>query len=155
MQNPHIVSGGDPFVEFPLLSLSLIQKFYLVHRVPEDGRSTLGPIIFDQAPFPALEIFAIDCETSISHLLSALFSNPASPPSLKTLAFFNCDLDEGFMEKLMRCASDRKGTTSAPLRRVVIVDPDGMFPSVASIRKLEEHVPVVDVRLGTELPDDL
>ena len=155
LENTYIFSWGDPFVEFPQLSLTHIQEFRLVHRVPEDGDYTPVPIVFDQSSFPALETLAVDCETSVSHLLSALFSNPSSPPSLKTLAFLNCDLDEDFMEKLTRYASDRRGTTSAWLHQVVIVNSDGILPSVSSIRKLEEHVPVVDVKVGTKLPKDL
>jgi len=59
------------------------------------------------------------------------------------------------MEDLTRFSSDRKSTTSAWLHRVVIIDQDGEFPSAASIRALGRHVPVVDVRFGTELPTDL
>ena len=155
MRTLHILDGGDPFVEFPLFSLTHIREFRLAHRVPEDEDYTSDFIVFDPSSFPALEILTVDCETSVSHLLSAMFSNPSSPPSLKTLAFLNCDLDEDFMEKLTRYASDRKGTTSAWLHQVMIINSDGMLPSVASIRKLGKHVPVVDVKVGMELPKDL
>ena len=154
-QNVHTVSGDVPFVEFPLLSLSLIQEFRLIHRAPRDENYTPNPIVFDQSFFPALQILAVNCQTSASHLLSALFSTPSSPPSLEILAFLNCDLDEVFMEELTRYASDRKGTTSAQLRRVTIINSGGVFPSVASIRKLEEHVPVVDLKVGRGLPKGL
>ena len=155
LQNKLILDVDDPFVEFPLLSLSHVQEFRLFHRELKDEHHTINPIVFDQSLFPALEILAVDCGTSISHLLSALFSNPSSPPSLKTLAFLNCDLDEDFMKELKRYASDRKGTTSAPLHRVVIVNSDGTFPRVSSIHELGKYVPVIDVRLGAELPRDL
>ena len=59
------------------------------------------------------------------------------------------------MKELKRYASDRKGTTSAPLHRVVIVNSDGTFPRVSSIHELGKYVPVIDVRLGAELPRDL
>ena len=155
LEDVYTVGRGDPFVEFPRLSLTHIQEFRLVHRVPGGEGYTPSPIVFDQSSFPALQILTVDCETSVSHLLSALFSNPSFPPSLKTLAFLNCDLDEDFMGKLTRYASDRKGTTSARLHQVVIVNSDGILPSVTSIRKLGKHVPVVDVKVGTELPKDL
>jgi hypothetical protein len=67
----------------------------------------------------------------------------------------DCDLTEDFMEELTQYASKRKATTSAWLYKVVIVHRGGVFPSIAAIRKLGEHVPVVDVRVGTELPRDL
>ena len=59
------------------------------------------------------------------------------------------------MEALTRFASDRTKTTSAWLRRVVIVDSGGNFPSVDSINALRKHVPVVNVSVGEELPTDL
>ena len=134
-QSPFILTEVPTFVEFPLLPLT--------------------PLVFDQSPFPALEILVVNCETSISHLLSALFSNPPSPPLLKTLAFIGCNLTEDFMEELTQYASKRKDTTSAWLYKVVITHPDGVFPSISAIRKLTEHVSVVDVRIGAKLPGDL
>jgi len=59
------------------------------------------------------------------------------------------------MEELTLFASARKYTTSARLRRVVIVDSGGKFPSAASIDALEKQVPIVDIRRGKELPTDL
>ena len=112
----------------------------------------LEPVVFDPSVFPALETFTIDCEIQISHLLSTLLSNPSFSPSLKTLAFLNCDLSGGSMEALTRFASERTKTTSARLRRVVIVDSKGNLPSVASIDALEKYVPIVNVDVGKELP---
>ena len=59
------------------------------------------------------------------------------------------------MQELIQFASGRKHTTSAWLHHVIITRRDGIFPSVDSIRKLEKHVPVVDVRFGRNLPTDL
>lgn len=59
------------------------------------------------------------------------------------------------MEELTRFASGRRNTTSALLRRVVIIDSKGNLPNVASINALEEYVPVVDVYIGKTLPKDL
>jgi hypothetical protein len=59
------------------------------------------------------------------------------------------------MEELTRFASDRKTYTSAQLHRVVILRGEGKLPSTTSVRKLEEHVPVVDVRDGMKIPTDL
>ena len=147
----------DPFAEFPLLPLTLttIREFRLVHRRSERALSPLKPTVFQPSFFPALETLAVNCETSVSYLFSVLFSNPSSPPSLKTLAFFDCNLTEDFMEELMRFASSRKNTTSARLHRVVIVNSKGKLPGFASIDALGKHVPVVDVRMSKELPKDL
>lgn len=154
LQRHTIPGGGIPFAEFPLLPLTHVRELRLTHRLPELIQQTVSPQAFDQSSFPALETLVVDCGTSVSHLLSALFSNPSSP-SLKTLTFMNCDLTEKFVEELTQYASKRGGITSAPLYKVVIIHPDGVFPSIASIRKLEEHVSVIDVRMGTKLPKDL
>jgi len=67
----------------------------------------------------------------------------------------NCDLTKDFMEGLTQYVSKRKSTTSAWLYKVVIVHTDGVFPSNTAIRKLREHVSVIDVRIGMGLPGDL
>ena len=59
------------------------------------------------------------------------------------------------MKELTRYASRRKETTSAWLYRVLIVNPDGVFPGISFIRELALNVPIVDVKVGTELPKDL
>ena len=141
-----------PFVEFPRLPLTNIRHFRLHNyewRPP-------GPTSFPQlTSFPALETLTIESGIKLSHLLSALFSNPSALPSLKTLAFLNCVITEEFMQELSQFASDRKNATLARIHRVIIIHPNGLFPSNASIRKLGERVPIVDVRVAEELPTEL
>jgi len=151
---PRIYHGDRPFVEFPLLPLTDIRELRLIHRMSESPWATFGAEFYISF-FPALEIFATDYEEQLCYSLPTLFSDPSFPPSLKTLAFLNCDLSGGFMEELTRFASGRRNTTSALLRRVVIIDSKGNLPSVASINALEEYVPVVDVCIGKTLPKDL
>ena len=137
-----------PFSEFSLLPLANIRQFHLdlVHpscTMPFDHLSF----------FPAIETFIVS-GADLS-LLSTLLSNPSASSSLKTLAFWDCVLTEEFMKDLTQFASNRKKTALAWLHRVVVVHSDGILPSVASIRGLEEHIPVVDARIATELPMDL
>ena len=144
------------FVEFPRFTLTNIRRFHLNTRGWELIRPSPGPRVFHHlSSFPALETLTIGWETDLFRLLSPLLSNPSSSPSLETLAFLNCDLSEEFVEGLIRFASDRKNTTSARLHHVVIVHWEEKFPSIASIRNLEEHIPIVDVRVDTEIPKDL
>ena len=149
-------SGRDRslFGEFRLLPLTNIREFRLKYRRPE-GMQNLDRVVFKPSVFPALETFAIDCEIQISQFLSALLSNPSFSPSLRTLAFLNCDFSGDSLEALTRFASGRTKTTSAWLRRVVIVDSKGNLPSIASIDALEKYVPIVNVGVGKELPTDL
>ena len=150
------LDSNIPFAEFPRLSLADIQKFHLDPCGWEPTQPPHDPIVFHHlSSFPALETLIIQRETDLSSLLPDLLSNPSASPSLKTLAFFDCVLSDEFMEELTRFASDRKNTTSAWLHRVVIIHRDGIFPNIASIRKLEVHVPVVDARIATDLPTDL
>ena len=142
-----------PFVEFPLLPLVDIQRFHLDTYVPPQPYS--GPSALHLSSFTALETFIMYHTDFMS--LSVFLPNPATS-RLKTVAFFNCLLSEEFMEALAQFASDRKNTTLTRLQRVVIVQErhqSEMFPSIASIRKLERHIPLVDVRIATELPRDL
>jgi hypothetical protein len=141
---------ADPFVAFPPLFLANIRELRLMPSL----RNT-NPPIFHPPPFPALETLAIRCKSSPSHLLSTLFSNPSSSPSLKTLAFLNCDLSDGFMEELVGFALNRKGTTAAWLHHVVIVDSGGRFPGTHWMDVLAEHVPIVDVRRDKKFPADM
>ena len=148
------ISESDiPFAEFPRLPLTDVRRLHLNTRWWKPIRP---PMVFHHLSFfPALAIFIIERDAELSHLLSALFSNPSSSPSLKALAFLDCVITEEFMEELRRFSSDRKNTTSAWLHSVVILHREGKFPSIGSIRKLGEHVPVVDVRIAEELPTDL
>jgi len=153
------LSPEDPFAEFPLLHLTNIRAFHLIRRELVlnlgDSPDRLARMTFPPASLPALQMLAIEREVHTPHLFSALFSDPSASPSLITLAFMDCELDEGFMEALTRFAVARKNTPSASLNRVVVVNSKGILPGIASIDALGRHVPVVDVRIGKKLPTDL
>ena len=143
----------NPFIEFPRLPLASIRQLHLNAR---EWEPIGDPVAFHHlSSFPALKTFIIECKTDLSHFLSALLSNPPASPSLNTLAFMDCVLTEEFMKQLTQFAFDRKNTTSARLHRVVITHRDGILPSMASIRYLEEHVPIVEVRTAANLSTDL
>ena len=145
-----------PFVEFPRLPLANIRRFCLDIHGWELFRLSPDPVVFQHmSSFPALETFTVGREIDLSLLLSALLLNPSASPTLKILAFVDCVLTEEFMKELTQFAFDRKNTASAWLDRVVIIHRGGILPDIASIRGLEERVPVVGVRTGVELPADL
>ena len=147
---------NTPFIEFPRLPLASIREFRLDNRWWGLIHSRPDPEVFHHlSSFPALETFTIRSDGDLSYVLSPLLSGPSTSPCLKTLGFWDCIITEEFMERLARFASDRKNTASSWLRRVVIVHQEGKFPSAASIRELKEHVPVVDVWIAPELPEDL
>ena len=142
-------SSENPFQEFPLLPLNSIREFRLEHRAPSI------PAELHLSSFPSLEVLVIDGGTYNSPL-STVLPSPTSPSSLKTLAFLNFGVTEGFIAELAQFAFNRKNTTSAPLHRVVILNSsNGQLPSVASVERLRKRVPVVEVMQGRELPEDL
>ena len=113
-----------------------------------------GPL--NPSIFPVLGTLALEHNSSPQGTLSVLFSSPESFPLPKTLALLDCNPSEVFMESLERFASERKNIVSAGLGRVVIVCQERESPSVESIRAVERHGSVVDVRPSPmELPDDL
>ena len=127
-----------PFMEFPVLPLTNVKELRLVDSDPF--------VMSPQSFFPALETLIFKCDTGSSHLFFTSFPDPSLFPSLKTIGFLECAVAEELMEELTRFASNRKTTTPAWLHRVVIVHRDANFPTAASIRELEKHVPIVDVR---------
>ena len=134
------------FLELPLLPLNDVQELWL----KRSKYRLWTPVLFPPSLFPALAALAIKRDIDISNTLSILFSTPASSPSLRTLAFLDCVITEEFMEELTRFASNHKNTSWTWLHRVVIVHLEGELPSEASIRKFEEHVPVVDVLIDVD-----
>ena len=144
----------DLLTRSPPPHLANVRNFYLIRPTSVHIPIPQVHIVFPPSFLPSLEMLAIDGEATVLLLFSEFFSNPSSP-SLKILAFLDCDINEGFMEELTRFASDRKKTTSAWLYRVVIVNSKGILPRIASIDALRKLVPVVDVQVGTKLPADL
>jgi len=56
---------------------------------------------------------------------------------LKTLAFLDFGITEGFIAELAQFASNRKNTTSATLHHVVIINSaNGQVPGVTSVKRL-------------------
>lgn len=138
----------DPFGEFPLLPLAKIRELRLECR----GSWVLKQ--FRLSSFPSLEVLAVDGGSKVS-LLSPVLPDPASSPSLETLAFLNCVITENFMAQLTQVALDRTTGTSTSLRRLVIIDSEGELPAAASIERLRKHVSAVEVLEGREFPKDL
>lgn len=144
--------ANSDFVGLPLANVREVRFTYS----RANTRSVSDPPAFNPSSFPALETLAVDCDANVQRVLSALLSSPWSSPSLKTLAFLNCDLPEEFMEELLRFVYKRQNVpTSTWLYRVVIVNGLGTFPSAASIRRLRQYVKIVDVRMEDELSTDL
>jgi len=134
------------FREFPLLSLSSVRELH-----PE-YHALLAATQLHLLSFSSLGALAISNANSLP--LSTVSPDPT--PSLKTLAFVDCVITEGFVTELAQFASDRKNTASVPLHRVVIVNSSNeQLPSIVFIERLSKHVAVVEVMEGRKLPEDL
>jgi len=119
------------------------------------------PYVFDERALspvmkflPALEILAISRTTASSlGLFSALTEEPALCPVLKTIAFFDCDINPDEMQKLGEALTRRRDSTAARVYRVVIVSSTGKMPDHASVQQLRKTVPFVYIRMDDKLPD--
>jgi len=106
------------------------------------------------ARLPALETLVLVGVTSFpTHSLDFLAEEPIPCPSLKTIAFFDCDLGRTMIGELEGVVSRRKNSTAAWLHRVVIVCRFGKFPDRQLVHRLRQFIPRVDVRMDEELPD--
>ena len=158
---------GPPLlgVEFPVLRLANMREIrFKCYR-------SWVPSHLHLSSFPSLEIlavgahdtgdlFAYDDDSPFDLFtprgsLSPVLPDPRSSPSLKTLAFLDRAITEDFMAKLTRVALDRRNHTSTSLRRVVIMNSEGRFPSVGSIKRLRKYVSIVELLEGKELPKGL
>jgi hypothetical protein len=102
---------------------------------------------------PALEILAISKTAFPVGLLSALTQEPVLGPALKTIAFFDCDIDSGIIKDLGEAIAKRRDSAGARLYRVVIVSSTTIPLDLASIQQLRNFVPCVEVRMDDKLPD--
>ena len=143
------------FADLTVLPLANVREVCLYYR-KETTKTTHKPPAFYPSHFPALETLTVDCNVDVLPVLSVLLSNSPPSPSLKTIGFLNCELSQGFMEELTRFASERQNIpTSTRLHRIQIVHSDGVFPSIASVRKLRMYVRIVEVRAEDGFSMDL
>ena len=84
--------------------------------------------------------------------LSALAKEGPLCPSLKTIAFFDCEVNEDVIKELEEVLAKRRDSTAARLYRVVIVNPTRALPNLQLFRRLKKFVLRVDVGVGDELP---
>ena len=85
--------------------------------------------------------------------LAFLAEEPVVCPSLKTIAFFDCDVTPVVIKELETVVARRKNSTAAWLYRVVIVRRTGALPDHGLIHGLRQFVPCVDARMAEKLPD--
>lgn len=137
---------GNVFREFTVLPVAGIREFRFKCRGSR-ARTELH-----LSSLPSLEVLVVEADIH-GPTTPPVFPDPTSPSCLKTLVFVNCGFDEAFLAELTQFACERKNTTSTSLHRVVIIDT--YRPTADSIMRLREHVPVVEVMEGWELPEDL
>jgi hypothetical protein len=103
--------------------------------------------------FPALEALVISGPgIRLPESLPVLAKEPTPCPSLKTIAFFDCEVTADVIRELERMLAKRRESTAARLHRVVIVNNRLALPELQLIHKLRKFVPRVDVGVGDELP---
>ena len=101
---------------------------------------------------PALETLVL-VDVSSFQPLAFLAEEPMLCPSLKAIAFFDCNVDRRVIEDLEEVVAKRKKSTVAWLHRVVIIRRTGALPDHRLIHRLRRSVPCVDARIDEKLPD--
>ena len=101
---------------------------------------------------PALETLVMVGGHDSYSLSAFLVAEPVLCPSLKTIAFLNCELGYG-IKRLEEAVARRKQSTAAWLHRIIIVSQTGDFPRHDLVLQLRKCVPCVDIRIDDKLPD--
>jgi hypothetical protein len=136
----------DP--EFFLFTTTSVREFHA--KVSPSREALFRPL----SRLPALEtLVLLDVASFPPHSLDFLAEEPVLCPSLKTIAFFDCDLGSRTIGELEEIVARRKNSTAAWLHRVVIVRRVGKLPDHKLIRRLRQSVPRVDARIDEELPE--
>ena len=139
--------GTYAYWELSTFSTTAVREFHVKTGSCHD---LSGPL----ARLPALETLVLVGVTTFPHRsLDFLAEEPIPCPSLKTIAFFDCDLGPTMIEELEGVVSRRKNSTAAWLHRVVIVCRFRGLPSRELIHRLRQFIPRVDARIDEELPD--
>ena len=137
--------GFAPYPELSLFTVSTVRELHLKTSY------YLDPSLLSQ--FPALETLALVDVADFSALFVFLTAEPVVCPSLKTIAFLNCDLDYYIIRELEEKVAKRKNSTAARLYKIVIVSQTGRYLDHDFILQLRSFVPCVDVRIDDKLPD--
>ena len=142
----NVPSNLDP--EFFLFTTTSVRELHA--KVSPSRESLFRPL----SRLPALETLVfVDIASFPPHSLDFLAEEPVLCPSLKTIAFFDCDLGSRTIGELEEIVARRKNSTAAWLHRVVIVRRAGKLPDHKLIRRLRQSVPRVDARIDEELPE--
>jgi hypothetical protein len=143
-RQPSIYSG------ISLFSTSAVQEFHVdIHpNTPTDNR-----LSWVLERLPALETLVI-AETALPlGALRMLAREPVLCPSLKTIVFFNCDMQEGVIKELGDAIATRKDLFATRLYRVIIINSTAVLPNLQTIQRLRRLVPCVELRIDDKIPD--
>jgi len=141
--------GPRMYEGFSLFTTRAVREFRIcVYTLDSSGAKLSWPLEY----LPALEALVFWKTRLPPGSLSALAKEDPLCPSLKIIAFFDCEVTEDIIEELEEVLSKRRNSTAARLYRVVIVNATHDLPSLQLIHRLREFVPRVDVGVGDELP---
>jgi hypothetical protein len=135
-------------------------SFRRVHPAPTQQRSrTLPQMLLSIGPREVLSVvFPFSRSTRYRrwyplNIPLPRVTGPPSPPLPKTLLLLDCVINEDLMFHMTRVARYRENNGPRVPHRVVITNSRGRFSSAASIERLGESVPVVEVLEGSGSPE--
>jgi len=148
-----LVSSKTPstiYNEFDLFVAEAVREFHAnISYIPPNSNHLSWPL----ERLPALEALVLSTARLDPGSLSALAEEPILCPSLKTIAFFDCEVTGDVIKELEEVLATRRHSTAARLYRVVIVSNTRALPDFQLIHQLRKFVPCVDVGVGDKLPD--
>ena len=138
--------------EFYLFRTENVRAFHLTAPQLDHGG---GSLPWALGRLPALEVLVLSEARLPRGSLSGLAKKPIPCPSLRTIAFFDCEMTGDVIRELGHILMKRKDLTASELCRVVVVAKTRPLPDFKLIKQLRKSAPYVVVGLGDELPDRL
>ena len=144
---------GQPpnlFLGFTLFPTTSVRELHInLHPVPLTPKRL--PWVLRR--LPVLETLAISETLILPGGLAALNQEPVLCPSLKTIAFSNCNITENVVEELGEVVTKRRDSSASQLSRVVIVSRTPPSLNSKVIQQLQKFVPRVEVMTGDKFLD--
>ena len=141
------------FDEFNLFVTGAVREFHLgiCHRRTNYHS---GYVSSPWGRLPALEALVMSGTHMPSGSLPALTRGPTLCPSLKSIAFFDCQVaGTEVVRELNEMQAKRRNSAAAQLYRVMIVNNTLALPDIRLIHQLRKFIPRVDIGVGNKVPD--
>ena len=140
----------DAHVDFIMFPTTAVRELYTNVYPNQYNDAAISDLVL---ALPTLEVLAVTKTSFPAGLLPVLITEPVLWPTLKTVAFLDCNITADIVKKLGEAIAKRRYITGAQVFRVVIISSTGTPLSVTSIQELRKSVPCVEIRVDDKFPD--